>query len=236
MKVKPFYIFTFLASLLLLIIVYMTLPIPLSDKIQIMMVVSTFLAVLVALFQENLKRHFDRVKLKLEINLSPPDCHQIDLTDPMGNFMCKCIYLRVRVSNLCDITARNAEIIVSNLWRVENNEKSIVKTFLPMNLRWSHTHPTKVTIPPKSFRFCDLGPVRPLENSIILKLETETQPNPVSGNVYPNIINPGEYILELLLSGDNVIPKLTKWNISFENNWSNDEKTMLERIKISQVK
>jgi hypothetical protein len=75
-----------------------------------------------------------------------------------------------------------------------------------------------------------------LENSIILKLETETQPNPVSGNVYPNIINPGEYILELLLSGDNVIPKLTKWNISFENNWSNDEKTMLERIKISQVK
>ena len=208
----------------------------LSDLIQVCMVFVTFLAVLVALFQESLRHFFNRARLKLELNLTPPDCHQIDLTNQnTGQFICKCIYLRIRVSNISKVTANNVEMVASNLWQIQNSNKTIVKTFLPMNLRWSHTHPIKVTIPTKSFRFCDLGPIRSLNDNVILRFDMETQPNPVSGGVLPNIINPGKYELEILLTGENVIPDITKWEVVVPNTWSNDENTMLNLIKVKRV-
>ncbi len=236
MRVRPIFIISLSGSIILLISVcILNMQIDFGDRIQILMVIATFLAVLIALFQENIKRYFDIVRLTLEINLTPPDCHQIDITNEInGQFICKCIYLRIRVTNIGDITARNIEILASNLWRIENNTRTIVKTFLPMNLRWSHTHPTQVTMPTKSFRFCDLGPVRLLNNNVILKFDMETQPNPVSGGVYPNIIFPGKYILEILLSGENVYPEITHWEIAIPDKWSNDEDTMLKEIKIKK--
>lgn len=238
MKVRPGFIICLLISLIILIVtIIVTLNgVTLNDKIQILMVVVTFLAVVVALFQENIRRYFDRVKLKLQINLEPPDCHQIDLTDQInGAFISKCIYLRIRVTNIGDKTARDVEILASNLWKIEDSGNKKVKTFLPMNLRWSHSHPIKVTIPPKSFRFCDLGPIRPLGNRIILRFDMETQPNPVSGGVYPNIIDSGTYLLEVLLSGDNIYPQVIRWKIEIPNVWSDDETEMLTKIKINQL-
>lgn len=237
MKIRPIFILSLLTSLLLLCVVYiLKLNLPLGDKIQIIMVIVTFMAVVVALFQEKIKRYFDRVKLKLQIILEPPDCHQIDLSDQItGRFISKCIYLRIRVTNIDDKTARDVEILASNLWRITDGKQFKVFTFLPMNLRWSHSHPIKVTIPPQSFRFCDLGPVRPLEDKVILKFDMETQPNPVSGGVYPNVIFSDVYILEVLLSGDNTYPLLTKWKIEVPNEWADNESEMLSKIKVEQI-
>jgi hypothetical protein len=63
----------------------------------------------------------------------------------------------------------------------------------------------------------------------------ETQPNPVSGGVLPNIINPGKYELEILLTGENVFPEITKWEIVVPDRWSDDEDTMLDLIKVKRV-
>lgn len=207
---------------------------PASLVVNIILAAITFLAVLVALFQEKIKDWFNLAHLDLDINVNPPDCHQIDLTDQNGVFISKSIYSRIRVKNTKGKTAKNVEIIASNLWKYNNNQYEIVKTFLPMNLKWSHLGRAKEIIPPKSFRFCDLGPVRPLADSVILKLDTIVQPNPVSGGVLPNVIEAGKYKLELLISGDNTKPKVYTWTIEFSNQWSDDEATMLERINIEK--
>ncbi len=207
----------------------------LSDWIQLGMVLVTFFAVIIALFQERIRQKFNRASLNLGINLVAPDCHLIDLTDPSGKFVCKCIYLRIRVSNVGNITANDVEVIASNLWKTEAGNRILVKTFLPMNLRWSHTHPTKVTIPTRSFRFCDLGPIRPLNNIVILKFDTEVQPNPVSGGVYPNILESGIYELELLLTGDNVNPVLSRWEVIVPDVWTDIEDKMLDLIQVRRI-
>lgn len=205
--------------------------------VQEILAALTFCAVLVALFQEKIKDWFNQSKLQLEINLNPPDCHQIDLTDQQtGQFISKCIYLRIRVTNTSAKTASNVEILASNLWKQKTNgDYKIVKTFLPMSLRWSHLHPRTETIPPQSFRFCDLGPVRPVNNRSVFKFDMIVQPNPVSGGVFPNIIDAGKYKFELLITGDNTKPKLTTWIFEFLDKWSNDEDKMLERIKIRKI-
>lgn len=202
--------------------------------IQLLSTIVTFFAVIVALFQEKIKDYFNQTELRLDINLTPPDCHQIDLTDQQnGTFISKCIYTRIRVQNISKKTANNIEIMASNLWKLDKDNKSTkIKTFLPMNLRWSHLHPTKEIIPPKSFRFCDLGPFRPLNGKAYFKLDTIVQPNPVSGGKWPNILEPGKYLLELLMSGDNVKPKIEKWIIEFTDYWSDNEEDMLRRISI----
>ncbi|MFZ2226551.1 MAG: hypothetical protein WA064_03780 [Candidatus Moraniibacteriota bacterium] len=202
--------------------------------VNIILATITFLAVLVALFQEKIKDWFNLAHLDLDINMNPPDCHQIDLTDQNGVFISKCIYLRIRVVNTKGKAAKNVEIIASNLWEYNNNRYEIVKTFLPMNLKWSHLGRVKEIIPPKSFRFCDLGPIRPFQRGVILKLATIVQPNPVSGGVLPNVIEAGKYKLELLISGDNTKPKVYTWTVEFLDQWSNDETTMLERINIEK--
>lgn len=207
---------------------------PANLVVNIILAIITFLAVLVALFQERIKDWFNLAHLDLNINLDPPDCHQIDLTDQSRAFLSKCIYLRIRVINFKGKTAKNVEIIASNLWRYDNDTYNVVKTFLPMNLRWSHLHRAKEVVPPKSFRFCDLGPIRPLQSNVVLKLDTIVQPNPVSGGVLPNVLEAGKYKLELLISGDNTKPKIYTWIIEFSDQWSDDEDIMLERIRIDK--
>ena len=204
--------------------------------IQVALMIATFLAVIVALFQEKIKDWFNQARLKLEIKLEPPDCHQIDLTDQStGQFVSKSIYIRIRVTNTSYKTAKNVEIIAANLFEGSNGSLKVVKSFLPMNLVWSHLHPTVVTIPPKSFRFCDLGPFRPIDGKTIFKFDTVVQPNPVSGGLIPNVINSGEYVLELLISGENVKPEQSRWRMKFSSNWSDNESTMLKRIAIEKL-
>lgn len=204
--------------------------------VQVVLAVITFLAVIVALFQEKIKDFFNSARLKLEINLKPPDCHQIDLTNQVnGQFISKCIYLRIRVTNVWGKTATNVEIMAANMWKLKSNKEEAIKSFLPMNLRWSHLHRVAEAIPPKSFRFCDLGAIRPLNGKVVLWLDTIAQPNPVSGGVIPNRIEAGEYKLELLISGGNTNPEVTSWKIKFSDQWSDDENEMMKRIRISKL-
>lgn len=206
--------------------------------IQVALTIATFAAVLVALFQEKIKVWFNKAKLSVEIRPNPPDCHQIDLTDQQtGKFVSKCIYIRIRVTNESnDKMAKNVEIIASNLWKFQGRKKGIVKWFLPMNLVWAHNHPITVTIPPKSFRLCDLGAFRPLfDGNTRFRFDTMVQPNPVSDGHIPNIIEHGKYLLEVITSGENVKPETIYWEIEFKQDWSDSEDEMLKRISIKKV-
>jgi hypothetical protein len=207
----------------------------------IILAIVTFFAVIVALFQEKIKDFFLKAKLEMKIILSPPDTHQIALTDQSGRLISKCIYIRIRVTHLKGKSAEDVEIMVSNFWQIINGKKIRVKEFLPMNLKWSHfqsfTIPAiNIRIPRGLFRHCDFGRIQPKASIPVLILDTMVQPNPVADDLIPNQFFPGKYEFELLLSGSNTKLIKKRWIIEFDNYWSDDEREMLKHIHIQEVK
>jgi hypothetical protein len=202
--------------------------------------IGTFLAILVALFQERIKEFFTKAQLNMVINLSPPDCHQIMLVNAeTGEYMTRSIYIRIKVDHIGGNTAENVEVMAANLWQVMNDgSKTVRKSFLPMNLIWSHFQPrrTTVRIPVGSFRHCDFGYFSPFNRETVLKLDTMVNPNFVADDELPNIIYPGIYEFELLLTADNASPVRKRWNLVFDSEWSDDESEMLsDHIHITEI-
>jgi len=199
---------------------------------NIVLAVTTLCAVLVALFQEKISRWFRRSVLDMKINLTPPDCHQIALNNPStGEFIANSIYIRIRVEHKKGSAGENCEIMALKVWKIRRNgQKEELKKFLPMNLIWSHFQPRtiNVRIAKKLFHHCDFGFFAPLnDDKTILKLDTMVQPNPVASGELPNALEPGKYEIELLLSGDNVVPLKKKWKLEFDENWTENEEEML---------
>ena len=183
-----------------------------------------------------------RARVSMVINTAPPDCHQIELTDSnTGKFVSKCIYIRIRVEHRRGNSAEDVEIIVSNLWTINEDGKRIVKkSFLPMNLLWSHFDGKKRSIPVGLFRHCDFGSFRPKFTNntyTVLRLDTAVQPNRVSGGAIPNVIEPGKYEFELVLSGKNSNVIRKRWLLKFSEDWSDVENEMLrDHISIKERK
>ena len=212
-----------------------------NNGVNIALAIITFLAVLVALFQEKIRQFFNSAKLEMKINLVPPDCHKISLANgSTGQHLCNSIYIRIRITNADSPSAENVEVILSNFWKIKSDgNKQILEKFLPMNLIWSHFQPRthQIKIPKGISRHCDFGYFAPIgdQGKVLLKLDTIVQPNPVAGGELPNIMKEGKYEFELLISGDNVIPRRKRWALDFDGIWSEDEKEMLNKhIKIQE--
>jgi len=213
---------------------------PANLWVSVGLAIVTFFALLVALFQERIRKFWNRAILDMEINLTPPDSHLIALSNQNGQIVGQTIYVRIKVIHKKGSAGENVEIMPTNFWQVENNHLTKLKYFLPISLVWSHFQPRTniIRVPVSLFRHCDFGHfVKSQDNNhAILILDTMVQPNPVADNEIPNVIKPGKYQFELLLSGDNVKALRKKWEIEFDQ-WSNDEKTMLNsNIKIKEVK
>ncbi len=206
--------------------------------VSIALAIVTFGALLVALFQEKIKGWFNRATLDMEINLAPPDCHQIDLNDPRGAFICKSLYIRIKVSHKNGIAGENIEIMPVNFSSISSDgEVKKLSYFLPINLVWSHFQPRTnvMRVPVGLFRHCDFGRfVKNADGNPLLVLDTMIQPNKVADGEIPNVIKPGKYVFELLLSGDNVKSLVKKWELEFAR-WSDDEAQMLRNIKIKAL-
>jgi hypothetical protein len=129
------------------------------------------------------------------------------------------------------------EVFISHFWKLNGvNSKEEIHTFLPMNLKWSHTGEIRTTVLPDFFRYCDFGSFRKAGTSVILLLDTIVQPNPVANGVVPNVIYPGKYEFEVVVSGENVLPQTKLWRLEFGDTWSDDENIMLENYKIEELK
>ena len=208
--------------------------------VSVGLAIVTFLALVVALFQERIRRYWNRAVLDMEINLTPPDSLQITMSDNQGQLAGQTIYVRIKVLHIRGAAGENVEIMPINFWRVDKGNKlSALKYFLPISLLWSNFQPRTNTIrvPVGLFRHCDFGHFIDIQNGnkAILILDTMVQPNPVADGEVPNLIMPGKYQFELLMSGDNVKTLRKKWEIEF-GNWSNDEREMLNNnIKIREI-
>ncbi len=201
----------------------------------------TLAAVIVALFQESIKDMLNDASLRMEIIPSPPDTHQINLSNG-SKFISKCLYIRIRITHVKGKTAEDVEIMVTNFWKINTNgAREKISSFLPMNLKWSHFQPsiTNIRVPKGIFRHCDFGSIRQdlsNENTCYLLIDTMVQPNLVSGDIYPNIIKPGVYEFELMLTGSNTKVLKQCWRLEFQDKWSENENDMLAYLKIEEIK
>jgi len=107
-----------------------------------------------------------------------------------------------------------------------------------LSLAWSHLQPRTSTIrvPAGLFRHCHLGRFQPDGNGgVVFLFDTFIQPNPVAGGLPPNLLVPGDYRIELMLSSDNAKPVTKRWVLSFAGPWSDDEETLLRQIQLTEV-
>jgi hypothetical protein len=193
---------------------------------------------LLALAAGPCRRWLNRARLKMEIQTEPPDTHMIEMRNVQtGAVIGKVLYVRVRVSHARGDVAEGVELLAAKLWRIdpESGGKKLVSHFLPLSLSWSHVGGATIRVPRKSFRLCDLGHFGLEGSQTMLFLDTIVQPYAVGHGALPNLLPPGEYEIELQLSGDNATTKSGRWRIAFGSEWSDDEKKMLRKVQVEPL-
>jgi len=214
--------------------------------------VATFLAVLVALFKEEIQALWRRPSLAASIRLSTPDCHKTEMTVTntlTGQVLDSwpCYYFRVWVENSGNLRAEQVQMFLSRLLRKHaDGSFKEEKQFLPMNLRWANSHEIFAEgISPKMGKHCDLGHIvhpskatqagNTLPNvpadKVIMSLDLEVKPNTKS-----HLLAPGTYRLELRLAAANSTPVVLILELTLTGGWYDDESRMFaDGIGISHV-
>jgi len=210
--------------------------------------IATLLAVIVALFREQLVRIWCRPKLQAIVRLSAPDCHKTQMTlsnQQTGAVIDRadCYYFRLWVENTGNKRAEKVQVFVSKLFRCHADGSFVEdKSFLPMNLRWSHSQLQPFVpeifaegISPQMGKHCDLGhiidpskrtsfgvnlPSVPHDKTI-LELDLEIAPNTLT-----HLVPPGIYRVEMKLAAANVEPETKIIEINHTGDWYSDEGKM----------
>ena len=205
-------------------------------------VIATLLAVVVALLKEELQALWRRPKLAGRIRLSAPDCHKTELTftnRKTGEIVdhCPCYYFRIWVENIGNLRAKQVQVFVSRLLRKHaDGTFKEDQQFVPMNLRWAHTHEVFTRgISAKMGRHCDIGYIVPpdktkqaghslpgvQEGKTIMHLDLEVAPN-----TRTHLLGPGTYQLLLQLAAENSKPVLKTLELTLTGDWHDDEARM----------
>lgn len=209
---------------------------------------ATFLAVLVALFKNEITQWWRRPKLSARIKLSPPYCSKTQLdyvAHKNGRTVGRadCYYLRIWIENLGKTRAQQVQVYASKLWkRTADGSFGVVDSFLPMNLKWAHgPSPPKGPeifadgISPRMGKHCDLGHlVDPshrvnvghdldgvAKDQTLLALDLEVEPNTLT-----HLIAPGEYRLQLRIAGGNCLPITRTIELTLTGRWFADQGRM----------
>jgi hypothetical protein len=185
---------------------------------------------LVALFQENFKRWWWRPKFDVSVENGPPDCVQIDIRGAYSAgqiIRASSYYLRVKVRNTGNETARNVEIYATALTRQQQagGQWERVKSFPPMNLVWANSPPDDPLLrmylpflPTKDVsKYCDVGHIiepnkrdafqeenpelKLTQDGVSLAFDLIQRPNNKG-----NIVRPGLYHLDIVVAAENAAP------------------------------
>jgi hypothetical protein len=210
--------------------------------------VATLLAVLVALFKEEIVRLWRRPKLHVRIKLSAPDCHKTIMTafNPKTGALidnADCYYFRLWIENIGNQRAEKVQVFISKVSRRHADGSFFEdKSFLPMNLRWSHSQSSNLGpeifaegISPHMGKHCDLAHMLdPKKRAIfgislknipqdktILEYDLEIAPNTLS-----HLAPPGIYRIELKLAAANMEPITKTIEINHTGDWHDNEVKM----------
>lgn len=213
-----------------------------ADQVKWFGVVATLAAVVVALLKEEIVKLWRRPDLHVYARLGPPDCHKTKFSID-GNRFGDCYYLRLLVKNEGTQRVEKVQVFVSRLLRQrEDAGFEEVRSFLPMNLRWSHSQQNVSGpeifadgISPGMTKHCDLGCIYDpnlihagkfggTPGETICRLDLEVFPHTNS-----HILLPGLYRLELRVAGANAAPVDSKIELRIGGDWDNDEAIMFHK-------
>ena len=209
--------------------------------------IATFLAVIVALFKEDIVRLWRKPVLQARIKLSAPDCHKTIMTatnlETRAIIEADCYYFRLWIENTGNQRAEKVQVFMSKVSRRKANGSFVEdKSFLPMNLRWSHSQSPNLGpeifaegISPQMGKHCDLAhildpkrrqifccsfPDVPQEKTI-LEYDLEIAPNTLS-----HLAPPGVYRIDFKLAAANMDPITKTIEINHTGDWHESEVKM----------
>jgi hypothetical protein len=202
----------------------------------------TFLAVIVALFRNELRALWRRPRMSLQASLAPPDCHktEVRVTDLTGRVIVgpsPCYYLRVWVENVGNLRAEQVQVFVSRLLRrhADGNFREEPQ-FLPMNLKWSHTGEVFAPgLSPKMGKHCDVAHVvHPSGTATVGHALSAVQAGntvaclnlEVPPSTRSHLLSPGAYRLELRIAASNMLPLVRMIELTHTGVWFDDETRM----------
>ncbi|MEP6889229.1 MAG: hypothetical protein ABI955_00865 [Nitrospirota bacterium] len=207
--------------------------------------VATVLAVLVALFRDEIRAWWYRPVLTAAIRLTAPDCHKtVLMADNTLAQMAQrgdCYYFRIWVENIGRQRAEKVQVFVAKLLKKRaDGIYGEVQSFLPMNLRWSHSFPRPEIfaegLSPGMGKHCDfahilepnfcsgLFPQRSpalSKEETVLELDLEVEPNTMS-----HLLPKGAYKIQVKIAAANARPTTKWWEINLTGNWYSDEGKM----------
>ncbi len=207
----------------------------------------------VAAFGGRIRAFLFKPKLDFEIHVSPPDCHKVGVGLGGSDIRFFSYYFRIKVKNRGNMTAENVEVFADQLQKFDDNVYRKVDSFLPMNLKWSHTHETFVDkISRDMYRHCDFFHIHEIRKDLIslykqhLKLEYLDKMNEGVGIISfdliaqsfnkGHLIDPGKYRIRLSVAGSNAKSKSKTYQIDYGGKWSTNECEIVgNMISISKV-
>jgi hypothetical protein len=210
----------------------------------------TFLAVLVALFKDEIIKWRRRPIFDISTTLQPPHCHMTILrymaqqTAPTYT-EAQCYYFRLWVENRGKTRADRVQVFVAKLFRrAADGTFKEYTNFLPMNLRWSHVQAPgggpeiyAEGISPQMGKHCDIGHIIDPANraecgedlpgvlpmSTLFALDLEVYPNTLS-----HLLAPGTYRLVLRVAAGNSLPMTKILELTVTGKWFDNERQMFQ--------
>ncbi|MBN1762979.1 MAG: hypothetical protein JW878_07905 [Methanomicrobia archaeon] len=208
----------------------------------------TLLLAFIAVFQDKIRAYFLSPHLDCKIELNPPDCHRTVMqggNDPFYSY-----YFLFQIWNTGNITAKNVEVIISDVSKKEGNGFKSLEDFFPDNLPWSFTGQKIYCdyISPGTFKHCTLGHIHDPKFRDSLSGE-HNQNLPVNSNEaifcfdvnfrsnrLTYLVEPGVYRFVITIGSENAKTISKKFLMSISGKWFEDESRMLnEGFSIEEV-
>ena len=212
-------------------------------------VAATLIAVVVALFKEQLQARFVRPRFKMLVGTRAPysvkipsNVYASDIDGKRQHLWGGTIYYtRLWVQNDGNRRGESVEVVVTKLERQHLDGTWVpADGFIPSNLRWSNADPTN----PESFhginpgmgRFCDLGAIADpacITLKVISGVPKGTATFDLAVQTAPwddgHRLPQGDHKVYLKISAANAEPVEHIVKVSITGNWTEDEKNMFER-------
>jgi len=200
-------------------------------------VIVALLLGIVGIFQDWVRSLFKKPSLNISIKVAPPDCHKTSFyRSDIDRKVSDTYYFRFRVENSGSSVAEEVEAMVTELYRKENNNYAKIESFLPLNLVWSHYR--QITMPkiqPRLFKHLDFGFILQTNAEYLARFNIQSSKKvffeldvAVRPNTGSHILLPGEYKIKIIFAGNNLEPMEKLYHLIIADDWSDDEKKMLE--------
>lgn len=204
--------------------------------------IGTFLAVVVALWPafSSWKR---RPKLYTGIRLHPPECGMYQqneirrvsfVNEPgvQGRTVASvsvgdAFWFRLYVTNTGQTAARDVEVTIGDVTRLDDGRFVPYSGFLLSNLIWTHEREvSRAQLLPGTDRNVDLGNMRRPDPNTQVQFRFQLSIDPVSAY---NVVEPGTYEFDIQVGAANCDQVKTRFRLAFDGMWSADHEVMFKR-------